>query len=88
MGVLVQLPKALEPLVVWMKPKLRQASAALPLGELPKYKILAPLFSLIVAVNVQLTAQAACGESHSASTKNKSKIFGKIFPRERVRFPA
>jgi hypothetical protein len=75
LGVLVQLPNGLEPFVVAIRPKLRQESAARPLGEPPKYKMLAPLFSFIVAVNVQLSAQAACGASQSAKSKKTNKNF-------------
>src|SRR6267154_6161279 len=75
MPVLVQLPSAVEPLATWRKPKSRQASAALPLGELPKYRILAPLFSFIVAVNVQLKAEAVFGTSHRPKSKETNKNF-------------
>src|SRR5258705_13473675 len=75
MPVLVQLPSAVEPLATWRKPKSRQASAALPLGELPKYRILAPLFSFIVAVNVQLKAEAVFGTSHKPKSKTTNRNF-------------
>ena len=50
-------------------------SAALPLPERPNHRMLAPLFSLIVAVNVQLTAQAAFGTNHEPKSKKTNKNF-------------
>jgi hypothetical protein len=74
-GVLIQVPNALEPLVVWIEPKSRHESAVWPLPEPPNHRILAPLFSSIVAVNVQLNAQAACGASQSVRRKKTNKNF-------------